>query len=1031
MSLQVILKNSSVFGKEPLASQLANGELALNYHADGPFLTCKDSAGTIRRIAGVWISATAPASPTPGETWLDISLTPAQLKIYQDVVNGWIFAVAVNVASTSTAGVVQLATSVETQTGTNSTKAVTPLGLQSKISDSTSTSSNTTIASSAAVKTAYDLANTALPKAGGTMTGQILADDSTSPSTPGYAFDGDTSTGLLRTGSNALALSTGGSSRLTISATGVVTIPGDLVINGTTTTVNTDNLTVKDKNIELGKVTTPTDITADGGGITLKGTTDKTLNWVDATDSWSSSENINLASGKTYKINNVDVLSATALGSTVQISSANIPSGVIVNDDVSATAEIAVSKLADGAARQLLQTDAAGTGVEWASNIDIPGTLDVTGATTLDSTLTIPLGSAAAPSIYPSGDTNTGLYSPGADQLAITTSGTARLTIDSSGRVGIGTTSPGENLAVWGAASNPGVIGINGESGQVSRLQFKRANTNRFKIECDISDNLLFYSDASTAERARFDSSGRLLVGTSDARSVFRNSTNTALLQVEGANDETRRYTSTTYGLVGASGPIHIFAKHRSDTLGGQTIVASGDEIGGVLFSGSDGTNFVDGASIYGYVDGTPGANDMPGRLVFSTTADGAAFPTERMRIDSAGRLLVGTGSNNSRSDFFSTNLYEPLLQVEGASSSGQDSSRFVSLVFGNASANGPIFVLGKHRSNTKGGVTLVVSGDECGRVSFQAADGAKLNEIATVVANIDGTPGLNDTPGKLSFSTTPDGSTLPVVRLSIDSAGDINISTGGNIKADFSNATLTSRTYFQTSTANNATTVGVIPNGTSTGSALYAFNNSTPTNASYVGAVVTNTVGTIRSAITGTGTYLPLTFETNNQEQARFTTTDRYFRMAASTGGIQFNGDTAATNALDDYEEGTITTPAIAGTTTAGTGTYSVQAGRYTKIGRLVQVQIRLIWSAHTGTGNMKITGLPFTVLSTGGSSEVAAALRINNLTSPASTTVQAVCVSNTTEINFESVAIAGGLATLLALDTAADVLVTAVYTT
>jgi hypothetical protein len=63
----------------------------------------------------------------------------------------------------------------------------------------------------------------------------------------------------------------------------------------------------------------------------------------------------------------------------------SIDSGVITNDKVSASAEIAVSKLADGAARQLLQTDAAGTGVEWTDNVDIPGTLDVTGLSTFDN----------------------------------------------------------------------------------------------------------------------------------------------------------------------------------------------------------------------------------------------------------------------------------------------------------------------------------------------------------------------------------------------------------------------------------------------------------------------------------------------------------------------------------------------------------------------------------------------------------------------------------------------------------------------
>jgi hypothetical protein len=80
-------------------------------------------------------------------------------------------------------------------------------------------------------------------------------------------------------------------------------LSGDLTVNGTTTTINSTTLAVDDKNITLGDVETPTDTTADGGGITLKGATDKTFNWVDATDSWTSSEHINLASGKSYSMN--------------------------------------------------------------------------------------------------------------------------------------------------------------------------------------------------------------------------------------------------------------------------------------------------------------------------------------------------------------------------------------------------------------------------------------------------------------------------------------------------------------------------------------------------------------------------------------------------------------------------------------------------------------------------------------------------------------------------------------------------------
>ena len=91
---------------------------------------------------------------------------------------------------------------------------------------------------------------------------------------------------------------------LTGDATAVnLTISGNLTVNGTTTNINSTNLVVEDKNIVLADVETPTDITADGGGLTLKGATDKTFNWVDATDAWTSSEHINLVSGKSLYLN--------------------------------------------------------------------------------------------------------------------------------------------------------------------------------------------------------------------------------------------------------------------------------------------------------------------------------------------------------------------------------------------------------------------------------------------------------------------------------------------------------------------------------------------------------------------------------------------------------------------------------------------------------------------------------------------------------------------------------------------------------
>ena len=91
------------------------------------------------------------------------------------------------------------------------------------------------------------------------------------------------------------------------------TIAGDLVVNGTTTTINSTTVTVDDLNIVLGSVTTPTNSTANGGGITVAGGVDgnKTWNWVSATSSWTSSENLDLAAGKVLKIAGTQVLSVT------------------------------------------------------------------------------------------------------------------------------------------------------------------------------------------------------------------------------------------------------------------------------------------------------------------------------------------------------------------------------------------------------------------------------------------------------------------------------------------------------------------------------------------------------------------------------------------------------------------------------------------------------------------------------------------------------------------------------------------------
>lgn len=211
-----------------------------------------------------------------------------------------------------------------------------------QLTDSTGSTSITTAATANAVKTSYDLANAALPKSGGTMTGAILADDSTSAATPGYAFDGDPNTGLLRTGADELALVTGGNTRLTIDASGNVVVPGNFTVSGTTTTIDTTTLVVEDKNIDIGVVTSPTDVTADGGGITLKGTTDKEIKWLNGTGAWTFTEHVNIATAKEYRIAGVKVLDATSLGSAV-VSSSLTSVGTISTGTWSAST-IAVNK---------------------------------------------------------------------------------------------------------------------------------------------------------------------------------------------------------------------------------------------------------------------------------------------------------------------------------------------------------------------------------------------------------------------------------------------------------------------------------------------------------------------------------------------------------------------------------------------------------------------------------------------------------------------------------------------------------------
>jgi hypothetical protein len=147
------------------------------------------------------------------------------------------------------------------------------------------------------------------------------------------------------------------------------------------------------------------------------------------------------------------------------------------------------------------------------------------------------------------------------------------------------------------------------------------------------ADTLAFVEGG--VEAMRIDSSGRPLVGTSSARGNLYNGGYAPSVQFEtvGTNLQTRGLSLAYNNATDTGGPLLHFITSRGSTAGSNTLVASGDELGGLSFTGADGTRPIQGASINAYVDGTPGDLDMPGRLVFSVTADGASSPTEALRI--------------------------------------------------------------------------------------------------------------------------------------------------------------------------------------------------------------------------------------------------------------------------------------------------------------------------------------------------------------------------------------------------------------
>lgn len=216
-------------------------------------------------------------------------------------------------------------------------------------------------------------------------------------------------------------------------------------------------------------------------------------------------------------------------------------------------------------------------------------------------------GTVGSPGIQFTSDSDTGIRRTGANAIALVTSGADRVTLDANG-----------TLAVTNSSS-----------------------ANAVTITQTGTGNAFVVEDSASTDSTPFviDANGRTVVGGGVA---YNTSSVTGKIQVNTTSVFDGGFCGYSWDNT-SSAQVSSFNKARGGVIGTHAIVQSGDAIGDLRFAGSDGTQFIEAASIRVSVDGTPGTNDMPGRLVFSTTADGASSPTERMRIDSAGSVGIGT----------------------------------------------------------------------------------------------------------------------------------------------------------------------------------------------------------------------------------------------------------------------------------------------------------------------------------------------------------------------------------------------------
>ena len=298
-----------------------------------------------------------------------------------------------------------------------------------------------------------------------------------------------------------------------------------------------------------------------------------------------------------------------------------------------------------------------------------------------DGSLPLPDGSDSSPSLFFDDDTNTGIFSGGADEFNISTGGTERFVINSSGVVGINISSPDSNSMLdvmsdkTGTTVNSNRVAIFRTNGGNRDAHITFSNSSNTPVHIGQLTSDLYFSTGDE-ERMRIDSSGNVFLGTTTARGLGK-------LEIEGTSFENSGLTLVRNSNNTGSTAINI-CKSRGG-IGSVTSVASGDVLGGINFRGADGANLRDACDIRGEVDGTPSqGSDMPGRLVFRTSADGSSSPTERMRIASDGSIIfnrtnttISTSSHGASFLVMSASTGSVLFKTSRAASGSFSTAEF------------------------------------------------------------------------------------------------------------------------------------------------------------------------------------------------------------------------------------------------------------------------------------------------------------------------------------------------------------------